>query len=117
MSSTDKTVTFDYNHEGLRVRKTVTDVAGQTVVTNYTLHGKNIVHLTQTSSNSADTVYNLHFFYDASNKPAIVDFNGTKYAYVHDLQGDICQIVDCDGNVVVAYTYDAWGKVLERNRR
>ena len=38
--------------------------------------------------------------------------NGTKYAYVQDLQGDICQIVDASGNVVVEYTYDAWGKVL-----
>ena len=105
MTSADKAVTFDYNHEGLRVQKTVTDAAGQTVITNYTLHGKNIVHMTQGSNN-------LHFFYDASNKPAIVDFNGTQYAYAHDLQGDICQIVDCDGNVVVEYTYDAWGKVL-----
>lgn len=33
-------------------------------------------------------------------------------SYVHDLQGDICQIVDANGTVVVEYTYDAWGKVL-----
>ena len=35
-----------------------------------------------------------------------------RYAYVHDLQGDICQIVDANGTVVVEYTYNAWGKVL-----
>ena len=28
------------------------------------------------------------------------------------LQGDICQIIDANGAVVVEYTYDAWGKVL-----
>ena len=66
-----------------------------------------------TRKNSDETINDsLHFFYDASNKPAVVDFNGTKYAYVHDLQGDICQIVDANGTVVVEYTYDAWGKVL-----
>ena len=54
----------------------------------------------------------LHFFYDASNKPAIVDFNGTKYAYVHNLQGDVVAILDSTGTVVVQYKYDAWGKQI-----
>ena len=110
MSKAGTTATFDYNHDGLRVRKTVIDSTG-TTVTNYTLHGKNIVHMTR--KNAGQSIDDsLHFFYDASGKPAIVEFNGTKYAYVHDLQGDICQIVDANGNVVVEYTYDAWGKVL-----
>ena len=111
MSNTAKTITFDYNHEGLRVRKTVNDTTDGIIVTNYTLHGKNIVHMTR--KNSDETINDsLHFFYDASNRPAIVEFNEVKYAYVHDLQGDICQIVDANGTVVVEYTYDAWGKVL-----
>ena len=74
--------------------------------TNYILHGKNIVHMTQGSNN-------LHFFYDASNKPAIVEFNGTKYAYVHNLQGDIVAILDSDGTAVVNYKYDAWGRQID----
>ena len=41
-----------------------------------------------------------------------MDFNGTRYGYVQNLQGDICQIIDANGAVVVEYTYDAWGKVL-----
>ncbi len=73
--------------------------------TNYTLHGKNIVHMTQGSNN-------LHFFYDASNKPAIVEYNGTKYAYVHNLQGDIVAILDSNGTAVVQYKYDAWGRQI-----
>ena len=75
--------------------------------TNYTLHGKNIVHMTQGSNN-------LHFFYDASNKPAIVEYNGTKYAYVHNLQGDIVAIVDSNGTAVVQYKYDAWGRPISK---
>ena len=43
------------------------------MVTNYTLHGKNVVHMTRGSDD-------LHFFYDAQNKPAVVVYNGTAYA-------------------------------------
>ncbi len=100
MSKSDTTVVFQYNSDGIRVRKTV----GSTV-TNYTLHGKHIVHMAAGS----DT---LHFFYDASGKPAMVEYNGTRYAYVHDLQGDITELMDANGNVVVQYVYDSWGKVL-----
>ena len=32
---------------------------------------------------------NLYFFYDARNKPAVVTFNGTAYAYLYNLQGDV----------------------------
>nr|MBQ4456364.1 peptidoglycan-binding protein [Clostridia bacterium] len=77
--------------------------------TEYTLHGKNIVHMTQGSDS-------LHFFYDAQNRPVIVEWNNgvttAKYAYIQNLQGDIVGIVDSNGTEVVKYTYDAWGRVL-----
>ena len=92
-----------YNENGLRVQKTVN---GE--VTDYTLHGKNIVHMTKGENE-------LHFFYDASNKPAIVEFNGTRYAYVHNLQGDIVAILDSNGSKVVEYKYDAWGKPINKS--
>ncbi|MBE5783240.1 MAG: RHS repeat-associated core domain-containing protein [Clostridiales bacterium] len=41
--------------------------------------------------------------------------NGTttqKFAYVHNLQGDIVAIIDDTGAKVVSYTCDAWGKPL-----
>ena len=40
----------------------------------------------------------------------MVDYNGSYYAYVHTLQGDIGAIVDNTGTKVVEYGYDAWGK-------
>ncbi len=89
LNSDDPTIVFKYNSEGLRVQKTVNGT-----VTNYTLHGKNIVHMTQGSNT-------LHFWYDASNRPAIVQFNGTKYAYIHNLQGDIVGILNTSGTEVV----------------
>ena len=75
--------------------------------TNYTLHGKNVVHM----ANSANGI-DMHFFYDAQNRPAIVIYNGTAYYYMHNLQGDIIHLVDANGNNVVNYVYDAWGKKL-----
>ena len=100
MQKSGVTAEFVYNADGLRVQKTVNGVA-----TKYTLHGKNIVHMTS----GADE---LHFFYDAQNRPAVVVYNGTAYAYVRSLQGDIVAILDENGNVAVSYGYDAWGAPL-----
>lgn len=40
--------------------------------------------------------------------------NWVPYAYVHNLQGDIIAIVDGNGNKVVEYKYDAWGKPVAK---
>ena len=56
----------------------------------------------------------LHFFYDAQNKPAVVLFNGTAYAYLYNLQGDVIALVDANGSKVVEYKYDAWGNPLSK---
>ena len=105
-------ITFDYNENGLRTKKTrmyYDDATGDIgyKATNYTLHGKNIVHMSDGSNN-------LHFFYDAQNKPAVVIFNGTAYAYLYNLQGDVIGLLDSTGTKVVSYTYDAWGKPISK---
>ena len=100
MQKAGVTAEFVYNADGLRVQKTVNGVA-----TKYTLHGKNIVHMTSGTDE-------LHFFYDAQNRPAVVVYNGAAYAYVKSLQGDIVAILDENGNTVVSYGYDAWGAPL-----
>ena len=100
MQKAGVTAEFVYNADGLRVQKTVNSVA-----TKYTLHGKNVVHMTS----GADE---LHIFYDAQNRPAVVVYNGVPYAYVKSLQGDIVAILDENGNAVVSYGYDAWGAPL-----
>ena len=100
MQSVDTDAQFVYNENGLRVKKTVNGV-----VTDYTLHGKNVVHMTSGTEE-------LHIFYDAQNRPAVVVYNGVPYAYVKSLQGDIAAILDENGNTVVSYGYDAWGAPL-----
>ena len=100
MQKSGVTAEFVYNADGLRVQKTVNGVA-----TKYTLHGKNVVHMTSGTDE-------LHVFYDAQNRPAVVVYNGVPYAYVKSLQGDIVAILDENGNTVVSYGYDAWGAPL-----
>ena len=103
MQSANVDAKFVYNENGLRVQKTVNGVA-----TKYTLHGKNIVHMTS----GADE---LHIFYDAQNRPAVVVYNDVPYAYVKNLQGDVIAILDAAGNVVVSYVYDAWGAPIGKS--
>ncbi len=54
----------------------------------------------------------MHFFCDARNRPAMVNFNGTKHGCIVNLQGGAPGLIDGTGAEVVKYTYDAWSKVL-----
>lgn len=69
--------------------------------------GRRIVHMTQGSND-------LHFFYDAQNKPAMMRFNGTDYFYVYNLQGDVVAMIDANGTQMVEYHYDAWGNPVAK---
>ena len=37
---------------------------------------------------------------------------GEIYFYVRNAQNDVIALIDGEGNTVVEYTYDSWGKVL-----
>ena len=104
-------IDFIYDHNGMRTAKIVSE-NGRVEITEYTLHGKLITHLTKRTvdENGAESTEELHFFYDAQSRPAFVEFDGEIYRYVHNLQDDIVAIVDAAGNLVVEYKYDAWGK-------
>ena len=93
---------FTYDHNDLRIKKVVNGVT-----TNYTLNGKNVVHMTQGS-------HDLHFFYDAQGKPGMVTYNDVDYFYVYNLQGDVVALIDANGTQVVEYGYDAWGNPISK---
>ena len=101
-------VTYEYDHSGMRVRKTVSDTDGIVrTVYDYAYCGGKLAHMSWGSNW-------MHFFYDAQGRPAKVRYNGTIYSYIHNLQGDVVGIIDTDGNVVVEYKYDAWGFLLSK---
>ena len=41
-----------------------------------------------------------------------LQINGESYYYVRNMQGDVNSIIDENGEVVVNYVYDTWGKVI-----
>ena len=93
-------ISYSYDENGLRLQKTVNNVA-----TDYYYNGKVLIGLTK----GTDT---LRFSYDAAGNAAAVDHNGTYYYYLRNGQGDIVKIIDGSGSAVVEYTYDSWGKPL-----
>lgn len=42
-----------------------------------------------------------------------MSLNDAMYYYVKNLQGDITKMVNHQGEVMVEYTYDAWGNILK----
>ena len=52
------------------------------------------------------------FSYDANGDVISVNYNGTEYFYLRNGQNDVVGLMDANGNRVVEYTYDAWGKLI-----
>ena len=98
MENASKRVTFTYDANGMRIRKTV----DYTDYTYYTYHGKNLVHLKKTGGTD------MNFYYDAQNRPSVVNYNGNHYAFTRRRHGS----PDNTGTKVVSYSYNAWGKPL-----
>ena len=67
---------------------------------------------------SGNTAIHQLFSYDSSGNVVSVDYssNGgstfTTYYYLRNAQNDIVKIIDGNGNAVVEYKYDSWGKLL-----
>ena len=113
MSAEGTNVSFKYDSNGMRVQKVV-EQSWYPETTNYTYHGKILTHMTVDYIDFDEVAHQdeMHFFYDAQSRPVKVEFNGTVYTYLPNLQGDIVGILDNAGTLVVKYKYDAWGKLL-----
>ena len=102
---------YTYNADGLRTQrtKTITDpdtgerIADRTY--QYTYNGDKLTHMTVDG-------HTMYFTYDASGVPLTMVYNGNKFYYVTNLQGDVISIINGNGEEFVHYTYDAWGKIL-----
>lgn len=100
MTKPGSTLTFTYDADGNRTSKTVNGVT-----TTYTYADGRVTHET----NGTDT---LHYRYDTNGTLLSMNLNGTEYYYLYNGQRDVIGLYDANGNVVVEYTYDAWGKPL-----
>ena len=96
------TYKYKYNLKGLRVRKEV----GETLKSRYFYDGDRLV--TEIRENQR-----LDFLYDESNLLYGFILNNTsKYLYIRDALQNIIGIIDESGNLVVKYSYNAFGKIL-----
>ena len=106
MTSADKTVTYTYNADGLRVSKTVDGVVHE-----YVYCGDKLIQETYGTTK-------LEFSYDAYGNPYTLKYTKGSdtpliYHYVVNLQGDVIRIVNSSGVTRVTYSYDAWGNIID----
>ena len=90
-------LTFAYNDAGIRIKKGTTE---------YIVKDDLIL-----AEKRGDTV--IHYYYDDSGVAGF-EYNGQKYFYRKNLQGDIIGIYDSCWNLLGQYEYDAWGNLLSQ---
>lgn len=95
---------FTYNDAGIRTSKTVGGMRGRT--THYFLEGNKVIFEVTDGDDP------IAFMYENNEVIGMV-YQGEKYFYVKNLQRDVTDIIDSDGNVVVSYAYDPWGTIVE----
>ena len=100
MTDGTNTLSFKYDSSGIRTSKTVNGTQ-----TKFTYIGTTLV-----SQKTGTEVIN--FAYSAGGSPYGFTYNGTSYFYLLNLQGDVIGIYDSNGNIVVQYLYDSWGKLV-----
>lgn len=112
-SKDGKEITFQYDENGLRHRKTIKENGVITEQYDYVWSDGSLIAQTYTSYTdevaASDTA---RFIYDSwGTLQGFILNDSETYLYAKNLQGDIIAIVDELGEVIVEYSYDAWGQV------
>ncbi len=113
---------YSYDANGIRTRKIQYDANGDLlyyvdyvwedgkIITQYlTLIAKITIdnQLTATALGPIPS----KILYDDNGIPQGFMVGETSFAFVRNLQGDVIAMVDCEGNIVVEYSYDPWGNI------
>ena len=100
-TATDGTTSISYDYDqttGLRQSKKVGSKKYE-----YYYSGDKLMRMTISDGTVMD------FFYNHLGQPYAVDYNGTKYYYILNQQGDVVRLVSKTGTSYGIYRYDAWG--------
>ena len=100
ISHNGDSISYTYDPDGIRTSKTVNGTTTKFHIMNGTLLGQ---------TRGSDKII---FLYDEKANRYGFDYNGTKYYYIFNVQGDVIGILNQAGQKIVSYTYDPWGKVL-----
>ena len=96
---------YEYNSLGIRTSKQVGNKRY-----NYFVEGDRVLAM-DIYDGDLQYGFNLVFDYDESGKLISVSEPGYTFFYIRDGLGNIIKLVDEQGNDVVKYSYDSWGKV------
>jgi len=99
-------LTYTYNADGKRAEKQKTNRETGQIETHYYEYNGDIL------INERWGEEELWYLHDESGSYIGFTYNGTTYYYVKNLQGDVTGIADEEGNLIAAYTYNEWGKVV-----
>ena len=100
MTNGTNTYGYKYDDNGIRTEKTVNGITTHYLTVDGRITGQ---------YDGTDTLY---FRYNADNSPIGFSLNGEEYLYLKNIQGDVEEILDKNGNSVVKYAYNEWGKLL-----
>ena len=96
-------IKYSYNTKGIRTKKETEEGT-----TEYSLIGSKIMKMEKVTSSGKITMY---FTYDQRDELQSVTESNKEYYYIKDITGNIIKIKDEEGNSIVEYKYDAYGKV------
>jgi len=101
---------FDYDANGIRVRKTV-----ENNVTSYIVDGSTLL---RQSWNNDSTTYVADYIYSEAGIPLAfaLSTNGGDYVYYFyetNIQGDVIAVYDSSWNKIVSFSYNAWGWIFQ----
>ena len=99
-----KVIDYTYNDQGLRIKKNVTE-NGTSLETLFFYDGAKLI-------TEITPEHRLDFLYDENDRLYGFVFDKTAmYFYMRDTLENILGIIDKNGNLVVQYAYNAWGKI------
>ena len=94
------TSSYSYDINGNRTKKVANGVT-----TEYYLNEGTIV-----AEKAGSNV--IRYLFDENGDRFGLEYNGSKYVYLFNAQGDVVAIVNSSNQLVAKYAYDAWGKLL-----
>ena len=106
LKTPDNEYVYRYNHQGLRVCKVLSN-------------NKHIDYFYENNKLLKEEVVEegvetnkRYFYYDKNNQLYAIRYNDEMYYYIRNIFGNILGLIDKNGNQVVSYEYDAWGKMI-----
>lgn len=105
MNGKNIVLSYTYDENGFRTSKTY-----RGITTYYTIDNGLITSQYQLNDDG-EKINEIIFVYDDQNLIA-ANYNNTFYYYIKNSQGDVESIVNENGQSLIDYSYNAWGKVL-----